>query len=81
MKKTTNTPTKSLVVKLAIAPDEFVRLYQGSARDVLARATNGQTVRFPANILRSFVTRDGVRGRFRISFDANGKLVAIDKIG
>lgn len=72
--------TKSVVVKLTIEADEFLRLYKGTARDVLARATNGQTVRFPANILRPFVTREGVRGRFKISFDATGKLIAIDKI-
>lgn len=80
MNKTSNTTTKSLVFTLAITPDEFLRLYQGTARNVVTRATNGQTVRFPANILRPFVTRDGVRGRFRISFDAYGKLIAIDKI-
>ena len=80
MNKTSNTTTKSLVFTLAITPDEFLRLYQGTARNVVTRATNGQTVRFPANILRPFVTRDGVRGRFRISFDVNGKLISVDKI-
>lgn len=72
--------TKLLVVKLAIEADEFVRLYKGTARSVVARATNGKTVRFPANILRPFVTRDGVRGRFKITFNASGKLIAIDKL-
>lgn len=73
--------TSSVVVNLAIDADEFLRLYKGTARDVLARATNGQTVRFPANILRPFVTREGVHGRFKITFNANGKLIAIDKFG
>lgn len=80
MTKASNADTKSLVVNLAIEADEFVRLYKGTARDVVARATNGQTVRFPANILRPFVTHDGVRGRFKISFNANGKLIAIDRL-
>ena len=71
---------KSVVVKLAIEADEFLRLYKGSARDVLARATNGQTVRFPANILKPFVAHDGVHGRFKITFNVNGKLIAIDKL-
>ena len=79
MNKTTSAATKSVVVKLDIKADEFLRLYKGTARDVFATATNGQKVRFPANILRPFVTRDGVRGRFKITFSANGKLIAIDK--
>ncbi len=84
MNNTTNTDTtdtRSLVFTLAITPDEFLRLYQGTVRNVVTKASNGQTVRFPANILRPFVTRDGVQGTFRISFDAKGKLTDIDKLG
>ena len=72
--------TSSLIVPLAIDAEDYLRMYRGTAKDVLARATNGQTIRFPANILRPFVTRDGVHGRFRIHFDARGKFVAIDRL-
>lgn len=81
MHKTNNADTKSLVVNLAIEAEEFVRLYKGTARDVVARAANGQTVRFPANILKPFVAHNGVHGRFKITFNVNGKLIAIDKFG
>ncbi len=76
----TNADTRSLVINLAIEADEFVRIYKGTARDVVARATSGQTVRFPANILKPFVAHAGVHGRFKITFNANGKLIAIDKL-
>ena len=71
--------SKSVVLDLAISADEFLRLYQGAASQVLARANDGQSVRFPANILRPFVHHDGVHGRFVITFDETGKLLSIDK--
>ncbi|MEL7447950.1 MAG: DUF2835 domain-containing protein [Pseudomonadota bacterium] len=71
--------TRSLDITLAINADDFVRLYQGRAVNVVARASNGQTVQFPAGVLRRHVTRDGVQGRFRLFFDGNGKFVSIER--
>ncbi len=71
---------RSLDVDLAIPAEDYLRMYEGSARDVVAHATNGQTVRFPANILRRFVLHDGVYGRFRIRFDERGKFIAIERL-
>lgn len=71
---------RSLVVNLHIPPDEYQRLYQGTARDVLAYSADGQRVRFPAMILRPFVTHAGVRGRFRIDFDERNRFHGIKKI-
>ena len=72
---------RTFVVDLAISADEFVRLYQGAARAVVARARNGQTVQFPANSLTRFVLHDGVHGSFRLEIDADNKLQSIDRIG
>ncbi len=72
--------TRSLIISLAISADDFVRLYQGSATDVIAKASTGETVRFPANILRPHVTREGVHGRFRLSFDEAGKFRSIERV-
>ncbi|ANO52084.1 DUF2835 domain-containing protein [Woeseia oceani] len=69
-----------VVVQLAIDSDRLLRLYQGSARVVVAVAENGQTVRFPANILREHVSHDGVHGRFRIEFAANGKFSRMSRL-
>lgn len=78
--KTTAGDTRSLMVDLAIDAEEFLRFYKGAARTVVVTAVNGQTVRFPANILKPFVAHNGVHGRFEITFSANGKLIAIDKL-
>ncbi len=70
----------SVDVTLNIDADEFLRVYQGSARDVVTRADDGRTLRFPAAILRRFVTREGIVGRFRIQFDGQGRFVDIQSV-
>ena len=70
----------SVDITLAIGAQEYVRVYSGSARDVVARADDGRTIRFPGAILRAHVTRDGIHGRFRIFFDDYGRFVSIDRL-
>lgn len=69
-----------ITVRLSISRDNYLAWYQGAVREVLARSIDGRTVRFPANILRSFVDNSGVNGTFSIEFDANGKFKGIRKI-
>lgn len=70
----------AIIVQLAISPEEYQRLYQGAVRDVLAHSLDGRRIRFPANILRPYVTHTGVRGRFRILFDGENRFEGIEKI-
>lgn len=70
-----------LVVDLDIPAEEYLRYYEGGARVVLARARDGRTVQFPANLLRRFVAHDGVHGSFMLRCDANGRLVSIARVG
>lgn len=65
---------------LSITQAELLRYYQGSARSILVQATDGRTVRFPAANLRPYVTRDGVRGWFKLVFDDKGKLQRLEKV-
>jgi len=67
-------------VRLAISKENYLAWYQGAVRDVLARAQDGRTVRFPASILRPFVDHNGVNGNFLIEFDAGGRFKTIRKI-
>lgn len=71
---------KQVVVDLNIPEDEYLRVYRGSARTVLAYSIDGRRVSFPANILQPFVTRSGIRGRFRIRFDEQGRFSSIEKL-
>mgnify|MGYP002621854225 FL=1 len=70
----------SLTLRLSIPAEEMLRLYRGSARDVLAVADDGQSVRFPADILRRFVGHDGVHGHFRIDVGEDGRFLAIERL-
>lgn len=70
----------SLTVSLRIPKDELLRYYRGSAKTVIATATNGQTVRFPVEVLRPFVTRDGISGHFNLYFTTEGRFERIEKL-
>ena len=71
--------TSSVTVPIRISPDELIRWYGGQASVVEARALDGRVVHFPANILRPFVTRQGVVGLFKISYGASGKYLGIER--
>ncbi|WP_067866988.1 DUF2835 domain-containing protein [Neptuniibacter marinus] len=71
---------KSILVDLHISADKYILMYQGVAQNVFAHALDGRSVQFPAKILKPFLLKDGVKGRFRITFDDQGKYKGIDKI-
>ncbi|MBL4781584.1 MAG: DUF2835 domain-containing protein [Porticoccaceae bacterium] len=66
---------------LNISAQEYLRVYQGSARQVVVRGTDGTTLSFPAQHLRRFVSHDGVQGRFMLNYDAEHKFVSLQKLG
>ncbi len=62
---------------ITIPASEYLRYYQGSARQVLVHDTQGRRVQFPASALQKFVTREGISGHFVLVTDENHKLVEI----
>ena len=72
---------KRIQVSLSISRDEYMKWYQGAASAVHATDTSGKKVRFPANILRPFITHTGIKGTFVIYFDDNNKFKDIRRIG
>jgi len=67
-------------VVLRISREEYLRVYQGTARIVHAIGTDGRTIRFPVNILQRFVTHNGIEGEFEICFDHQHKFKSIEKV-
>jgi hypothetical protein len=65
---------------LDILREEYLSYYAGSARWVVAKAFEGETVRFPASFLREFVSDDGVQGVFEMVVDENDKLVSLKRL-
>ncbi len=72
--------TTKLYFHLAISAEQALRYYQGTAQSIVTRASNGQSIRFPASHIRSFITQDGIHGDFSIEFDDTNKLISIERI-
>ena len=71
---------RTLTFHVAISAETFLEYYRGPGRSVLVRTDDGQTLRFPAGALQSYVTQDGVHGHFMIQFDDANRLIGIKKI-
>ncbi|MBT8149709.1 MAG: DUF2835 domain-containing protein [Gammaproteobacteria bacterium] len=74
--QTAETPIR---VELAISADEYLKMYRGTAKQVVATASDGRVVRFPANCLQPFVTHSGIYGRFELFVDPQHKLLRIQR--
>ncbi len=47
---------------------------------VVVQADDGLRVQIPANSLRSFVSQQGIVGRFELELDQNSKLINLKKL-
>lgn len=65
---------------LSIPGDVYLSYYEGSARAVVVKSSDGRNIQFPAKNLRQFVTRDGIQGTFEMEFDENNKFVNIRRV-
>ncbi len=70
----------SIDVVLELSAEACLAHYEGRAGLVLAHSLDGRRVRFPAEALRRVVTREGVRGTFRLVFTAEGRFQAIQRL-
>lgn len=66
---------------LRLSQAELLKFYRGKARNVRVKDVTGFTLQMPAEILRPFVSREGVYGRFVMRVDDNGKFIDINKEG
>lgn len=66
--------------RLAISAEKYLAYYEGAVKQVVVTLANGQTLQFPADNLRPFVTREGVHGKFVLRVDDQNKLQAIERV-
>ena len=66
--------------RLTISALEYQQYYAGSIKAVVTRSIDGRTVRFPANILQQFLTREGISGEFVMVYDDNNKFQEIKRL-
>ncbi|TVP53216.1 MAG: DUF2835 family protein [Halomonadaceae bacterium] len=75
-------PADVIVVDVAIPREEWLRIYyDGSGKNLRAKARDGRSVVFPANILHPFISHEGVHGCFMITFDDSGRFEAVSQLG
>ena len=65
---------------LRVSADDYLRYYQGGARNVVVNTHQGLRLRFPASALRPYVTKEGVSGQFVLLTDANNKMIELRRI-
>jgi hypothetical protein len=73
--------THSIRFRLAIPADIYLAYYKGQVREVVVHTVNGLRIQFPANALQSVVGHHGVYGLFELRYDANHKLVGLQRVG
>lgn len=66
-------------VSLNISAERYLSYYRGTAKSIVAQAEDGRRVQFPVDVVRKFVTREGVKGVFVIAFDDRNKFKSITR--
>ncbi len=65
---------------LQLPYDQFLKVYQGVAKNISVIADDGRRISFPARNIQSFLTKDGIRGYFEMELTAENKFVDITKL-
>ena len=65
---------------LNIPLNDFMAYYQGAAQDVVAVSAEGVRVKFPAYVLRPYLSGDGIYGEFVVACDEHNKFKSIRKV-
>jgi len=67
-------------ISLDLPARRFLAYYQGTADEIMTEASDGRIIRFPARVLRPYLTHEGIKGTFVIEHDAHHKFLSIKKI-
>ena len=66
--------------RIGLPGHKLERYYRGEVRNVIVTTDQGITLQMPINILRRFVSRDGIYGEFIIDVDDNSRMQQIRRI-
>jgi hypothetical protein len=65
---------------LALSAEQTSSIYEGRARYILVESEQGLKLQLPAANFRTYVSADGITGRFSVAIDANNKIQALRKL-
>ena len=66
---------------LTITAERFMDYYRGRVQQVIVRSISGETVRFPASMLKAFVTPAGIHGDFVLTCDDEHRGAQLRRLG
>ena len=72
---------KNYTFSVNISYQAYLNHYSGAASTVLVVTDNGLKLQMPASRFRPFLSQLGVKGRFRVSVNAQNRLETLERIG
>ena len=65
---------------LDLSYDQYLAVYQGIAKTVIAKADDGRRIVFPAGNIQRYLGKTGIQGYFEMELTAVNKFIAIRKL-
>ena len=65
---------------ISIPPESWSEFYRRPNSRIVATDVKGRRIQLAAKHFQKFVSREGIRGKFRLTLDENNDLVALDRL-
>ena len=65
---------------LDLSYDQYLAVYQGVAKTVIAKADDGRNIVFPAGNIQRYLNKNGIKGYFEMELTAQNKFIGIKKL-
>ena len=65
---------------IQLSSEKTRSIYQGQARFLLVYTDDGTKLQLPAQNFRSYVTSEGINGRFSVKTDNENKILQLNKL-
>jgi hypothetical protein len=73
-------PHQRIRFTLNLPYDQYLKVYQGVAKNVSVVADDGRRIAFPAGRIQPFLTKQGINGYFEMELTPENKFISIKKL-
>jgi len=71
---------QSFLFSLRLTAEQYLRVYQGTAKRISVIANDGRRIEFPAQNIQKYLTHDGISGKFEMELTSENKFIGIKKL-
>ncbi len=71
---------QAICFQLTLSPEQFLRFYQGTAKNITVKADDGRVINFPMQNVKQFLTHDGIHGYFEMILTHDCKFVSVSRL-